>query len=59
LGGEAMAVAMKEAHRLLAIIYSTQGDKKRQAEELEIYLKLAPTSPDAEQIRKVLAQLKG
>lgn len=58
LGGEAMAVAMKEAHRLLAIIYSTQGDKKRQAAELEIYLKLAPTAPDAEQLRAVIAKLK-
>ncbi|MEQ1603296.1 MAG: tetratricopeptide repeat protein [Pyrinomonadaceae bacterium] len=59
LGGEPMAIPMKEAHRLLAIIYSTQGDKKRQAAELETYLKLAPNTPDAEQIRKVLAKLKG
>lgn len=59
LGGEPMAASLKEAHRLLAIIYSTQGDKKRQAAELETYLKLAPNAPDAEQLRKVIAQLKG
>jgi Flp pilus assembly protein TadD len=55
LGGE----EMKEAHRLLAIIYSTRGDKKRAATELETYLRLAPTTPDAEQLRKVIQQLKG
>lgn len=59
LGGEGMAGAMKEGHRLLAIIYSTMGDKKRQAAELETYLKLAPNAPDAEQIRKVISQLRG
>ena len=59
LGGEPMAASLKEAHRLLAIIYSTQGDKKRQAAELESYLKLAPNAPDADQLRKVVAQLRG
>lgn len=55
LGGE----EMKEAHRLLAIIYSSSGDKTGAAEELETYLKLAPNTPDAEQLRKVILQLKG
>lgn len=55
LGGE----EMKEAHRLLAIIYSAKGDKKRAAGELETYLRLAPKAPDAEQLRKVIAQLRG
>jgi tetratricopeptide (TPR) repeat protein len=50
---------MKEAHRYLAIIYSSKGNKKRQIEELETYLLLAPTAADAEQLRKLLQQLKG
>ncbi len=58
LGGEEMSVPMKEAHRLLAIIYSTQGDKKRQAHELEVYLKLAPNARDAEQLRKLISELR-
>lgn len=59
LGGETMAASFKEAHRLLAIIYSTRGDKKRQAAELETYLKLAPDTPDAEKIRELVRQLRG
>src|SRR5439155_9921988 len=55
LGGD----EMKEAHRLLAIIYSSSGDKKGAAEELETYLRLAPKAPDAEQLRHVILQLKG
>lgn len=54
-GGE----AMKEAHRILAIIFGARGEKKKAAAELETYLKLAPRTPDAEQIRKVIAELKG
>jgi Flp pilus assembly protein TadD len=54
-GGE----QMKEAHRLLAIIYSSRGDKKRAATELETYLKLAPQAPDAEQLRRVARQFRG
>jgi Flp pilus assembly protein TadD len=54
-GGE----QMKEAHRLLAIIYSSRGDKKRAAAEIETYLKLAPQAPDAEQLRRVARQLRG
>ena len=54
-GGE----QMKEAHRLLAIIYSSRGDKKRAAAELETYLKLAPNAPDAEQLRRVARQFRG
>lgn len=55
LGGD----EMKEAHRLLAIIYSSRGDKKRAVAELETYLRLAPKTPDAEQLRQVILQLKG
>jgi tetratricopeptide (TPR) repeat protein len=58
LGGENMAASFKEAHRLLAIIYSTRGDKKRQAAELETYLKLAPETPDAEKLRELIKQLR-
>jgi tetratricopeptide (TPR) repeat protein len=54
LGGD----AMKEAHRLLAIIYSAQGDKKHAIGELETYLRLVPTTPDAEQLRNVILKLK-
>jgi len=55
LGGD----AMKEAHRLLAIIYSARGDKKDAIVELETYLRLVPTTPDAEQLRNVILKLKG
>ena len=55
LGGD----EMKEAHRLLAIIYSARGDKKHAIVELETYLRLVPTTPDAEQLRNVILKLKG
>ena len=55
LGGD----EMKEAHRLMAILYSAKGDKTRAADELETYLRLAPTTPDAEQLRTVIRRLKG
>jgi tetratricopeptide (TPR) repeat protein len=54
LGGD----EMKEAHRLLAIIYSARGDKKHAIVELETYLRLVPTTPDAEQLRNVILKLK-
>lgn len=50
---------MKEAHRILAIIYSSRGDKKRAASELETYLTLAPHAADADKLREVIRQLKG
>lgn len=58
-----MAVAqggpeMREAHRLLAIIYSSKGEKKRAANELETYLTLHPKTPDADQLKKVIQQLR-
>ena len=49
---------MKEAHRLLAIIYTSRGAKKQAAGELEAYLKLAPNAPDAEKLKDVIRQLK-
>jgi len=55
LGGD----EMKEAHRLLAIIYSSRGEKLRAATSLETYLKLNPKTPDAEQLRRVARQFRG
>jgi len=55
LGGK----EMKEAHRLLAIIYSSRKDTSKTIAELETYLQLNPTTPDAEQLRGVIKKLKG
>lgn len=49
---------MKEAHRLLAIIYTSRGEKKQAASELEAYLKVAPDAPDAEKLREKIRELK-
>jgi Flp pilus assembly protein TadD len=49
---------MKEAHRILAIMYSARGDKKQAADELEVYLKLAPAAPDAEKLREMIRRLR-
>ena len=49
---------MKEAHRILAIIYSAKGSKKKAADELDAYLKLAPTTPDAEKIKDQIRRLR-
>ena len=48
----------KEVHRLLAVIYLDRGNLKRVIEELETYLRLAPTAVDAEQLRTVIAESK-
>jgi len=49
---------MKEAHRLLAIIYVSRGAKKQAADELEAYLKLAPDAPDAEKLKNKIRELR-
>jgi Flp pilus assembly protein TadD len=49
---------MKEAHRILAIIYSSRGAKSKAAKELETYLKLTPDTPDADQIKEMIRRLK-
>lgn len=54
LGGE----QMKEAHRLLAIIYGSTGEKKRAVNHLETYLQLNPRASDADQLRKVIEGYK-
>lgn len=48
----------KEAHRMLAAIYLDRGALPRVVEELEVYLKIVPTAPDAENLRQVLEQSK-
>ena len=48
----------KEAHRLLAAIYLDRGALPRVIEELETYLKVVPTAPDAENLRNVIEQSK-
>jgi tetratricopeptide (TPR) repeat protein len=47
-----------EAHRLLAAIYLDRGALPRVVEELEAYLKVVPTAPDAENLRQVIEQSK-
>jgi tetratricopeptide (TPR) repeat protein len=49
---------MKEAHRILAIIYASRGSKKQAVAELEAYLKMAPNAPDAEKLKDKIRQLK-
>lgn len=48
----------KEAHRFLAAIYLDRGTLPRVIEELETYLKVVPTAPDAENLRNVIEQSK-
>ena len=48
----------KEAHRLLAAIYLDLGKPDRVVEQLETYLKLVPTAPDADNLRRVIEQSK-
>ncbi len=49
---------MKEAHRILAIIYADRGAKTQAANQLEAYLKLTPDAPDAEKLKEMIRQLK-
>jgi tetratricopeptide (TPR) repeat protein len=49
---------MKEAYRILAIIYASRGAKKQAADELEAYLKLAPDTPDADKLKEKILQLR-
>lgn len=47
------------AHRYLGGIYWARKEYKRAADELELYLKLAPKAPDAEQTRSAIKELRG
>jgi tetratricopeptide (TPR) repeat protein len=49
---------MIEVHRMLANLYIAKGDSKRAIKALEKYLELNPSVADAEQLRKVISQLK-
>lgn len=48
----------REAHRLLAAIYLSRGSSQLVVEQLETYLRLTPTAPDAENLRQVLEHSK-
>jgi tetratricopeptide (TPR) repeat protein len=50
--------AMKEAHRVLAIIYMSRGAKQKAVEQLETYLKLTPDAPDADKLKESIRKLK-
>ncbi len=50
--------AMHEAHRMLANLYIARGNDARAIEELEKYLTLVPAASDAENLRKIIVQLK-
>lgn len=52
-GGE-----INEAHRFLAGIYNERGTYELALRELEIYLKVSPKVKDAEQIRKIVGELR-
>ena len=47
-----------EAHRYLGAVYIEKHDTVRAADELESYLKLAPTAKDAERIRTIIKDLR-
>jgi tetratricopeptide (TPR) repeat protein len=54
LGGERMG----RAHYYLGGIYWARNEFKRAADELELYLKLTPKAPDAEQVKASVKQLR-
>lgn len=54
LGGD----DVKEAHRYLGAIYNDRGDDARAISELETYLRLVPNVKNADQIRRIIEQLK-
>jgi len=54
LGGDSGILA----YRYLGALYSEQGQTAKAVEVLETYLKLRPHAKDAEEIRKILAQLR-
>ena len=52
------ADAVPEAHRYLGAIYNSRGDNARAISELEEYVRRIPQAKDADQIRKIIQQLK-
>lgn len=53
-GGDTMA----QAHKLLGALYWQKGQFKQAADQLEVYLKLAPNAPDAQRIRTTVKELR-
>ena len=49
---------MKEAHRMLAMMFIDKDEYARAIDELETYLRLVPNAPDAEKLKQAVAQLK-
>jgi len=49
---------MKEAHRILAMLYIDKDDRPKAVAALETYLRLVPSPPDIAQLKQALAQLK-
>jgi len=47
-----------EAYRLLAIIHFSKGKKKEAADDLEQYLKINPTAPDADNLRETIKKFR-
>lgn len=52
------STGMNEGRRVLAIIYSSKGDRKRAADVLEEYLRISPQAKDSEQLRNTIKQLR-
>jgi len=49
---------MKEAHRMLAMMFIDRDDYARAIDELETYLRLVPNAPDAGKLKQAVVQLK-
>jgi tetratricopeptide (TPR) repeat protein len=56
LGGNQLAVA--QAHKYLGGLYWRQRKFGRAADELEIYLRLAPHTPETERLRETIKELR-
>jgi Tfp pilus assembly protein PilF len=54
LGGDQVGLA----HRYLGGLYWAKKEYKRAADEIELYLKLTPKAPDAEQLRAMVKDLR-
>jgi tetratricopeptide (TPR) repeat protein len=53
-GGDSLA----QAHKLLGGLYWQKGQFKQAADQLEVYLRLAPKAPDADKIRTTVKELR-
>lgn len=48
-----------QAHRSLGNAYAQTGEREKAIEQLELYLQQLPNAPDTEQVRALIAQLRG